>query len=267
MMVHPAGKLRQAIQKSLWSQLHTTEILSEKAGTSLWWLRLISGKTAKMEIMIPLCPPIPISELMRTRYSTPVLKRNLGLVLSKSTLWFKRRQSSRLGRLDGLITATPAHRDHTTAQLVPQIVLEESFRTTIIDAVFTLASKFPVPMLKSCQASGNIRSVPLKVLPLVTSCGFQGTSCSVLQKISISRFLSLPNYSMTGTDLAATLIFRQKRCAKEFKEWSTSTKWWKSSASATQITLLCTATTTRSGWLVSMKPHPSSSSPMASVIA
>merc|ERR1712226_1082476 len=99
--------------------------------------------------------------------------KNLGSESNRNSRSLAPLISSRSGRLDGHLMDTQAHRDPTTAQLVPMSALDESSQTHITVPASQLESTFPVPMLRLCQASGSSRLDLAPVFPSEITFGWR----------------------------------------------------------------------------------------------
>merc|ERR1712110_204372 len=128
-----------------------------------------------------------------------LLLKNLGLESSKNSHFLEPPTSSQSGHLDGLLTDTQDHRDHTTALLEPTSALEESSPTPTIVHASPLELTFPEPMPRLCQVSGNSRLDHAPVFPSETTFGWPAIFSAASLRTTTLTSRSHPNSSQTGT--------------------------------------------------------------------
>ena len=250
-MVRRVSRLSQTTLRSSWGPSPSTVTPSERAITSLSWLRPINGKIHRASSSNPLTQ---ISVCMPRRYSTKHSMRILGSELNRSIRWLAQRPSSPHGLSAGLTMATLALKVLTIALSAQTTASAESLPTSITAPASLPASLSLAQMLKSCQASGSIKSVPSLASTWEISFGCLVTFYNALLKTSTCQSPSLPSSSPTGTALAATLTSQPGQCELELVAWNTSTKWWQRWPPNTKSTSNSTVTTTRRDLLASTKP-------------
>lgn len=108
---------------------------------------------------------------------------------------------------DGPKMVSLNHKDNTIVALVPQTLLVDKSWIEPTDVCFIQDLKLPESMVKLPQVNGNIKLELLKVLNVVTICGWQDTLSPELVK-TLTLMLTLnPNQSwVIGTDQDVTPI-------------------------------------------------------------
>lgn len=106
--------------------------------------------------------------------------------------------------------------------------LEDKLLMLIINAAFTLISKFQEQMQKCSQVNGNSKLGHALELNKEITYGQQDTFYKDVQKSIIYQLALNQKFSVTGMDLDATLISQQQRWEKVQEAWHTLTEWWKS---------------------------------------